>query len=277
MKLSHILAALYGTPLLITEAGFETIDAIVRPHLAGKDFNPPANFQSGKTDIFGNPLPEMLEVGEDGIAVINIYGPLLQHASLLDKSCGACSYQDIVESLAECADARDVEKVFLNIDSPGGQHCGMIECAERVARFALEKEIYAFGDSLIASAAYGLAAGCTGIFGTKSGSYGSIGSIIAFLDRSKAYEEMGLKPVVLASGKFKGTGYPGTSLTPEQNDYLMALVIGAADQFKTHVLHHREISAEHMEGQIIDGEDAQAAGLLDEIVADLAEAKAAVG
>jgi signal peptide peptidase SppA len=277
MRFQRIIEALYRQPLDITVGGFESIDAIVRPHLLGKspmDIKD-GQFVLGQTDLFGTPLPAMLEVDEEtGLALVNINGPLLQHASLIDKSCGACSYQDIVQALNEAEENRYVRDILMVCDSPGGQHCGTVEAAERVAEIALngEKEIFAFTDSTIASAMYELVAGCNGIFATRSSYVGCIGSLIAFLDVEKAYEMQGIKAVVFASGKYKGAGIDGTSLTQAQADYFQEMVDTSAGQFKEHVMQFRkQIAPESMEGQIFYGEDAEALGLVDELVSDLDE------
>ena len=278
MRLPHIVAALYGKPLYITSAGFDAVDAIVRPYLTGKNKLTEVrsgDFEIGKTDIFGTPLPEVLEIDDDsGFATVNILGPLIQHASLIEKTCGATSYDDIATALMKCQRDRGVSDIFLNISSPGGQHQGCLEVANLIARIAArgEKQIIAFTDSEMCSAAYFLAAGCQVIFSTPSAYVGCIGSLIAFLDESKAYEMEGLKAVVLASGKYKGTGVEGTSLTPEQESYLMGLVTTAADSFKSHVTRFREVEPEIMEGQAFYGGEGEVAGLVDEIVFDRQEA-----
>ncbi len=276
MRFQRIIQALYREPLLITPAGFDSVDAIVRPHLAGKTSVQikDGDFELGKTDLWGTPLPDMLEEEDNGCLVVNIAGPLLQHAALIDKSCGACSYQDIKQALDRAMESRSAGPIILNIDSPGGQHCGVLEVAEKVAGIALggEKEIYSFVEGTEASAAFCLAAACNGKFATKTAFVGCIGSLMGFVDFSKAYEMEGLQAVVLASGKYKGTAVEGTSLTDAQREYLMGLVNSSAGQFKDHVRQYRpKVEEASMEGQAFYGEDALAAGLVDFIVSDLDE------
>jgi signal peptide peptidase SppA len=281
MRFQRIIEALYRQPLDITVGGFESIDAIVRPHLMSAQ-TPEiknGNFVLGETDLFGTPLPEMLEVDEEtGIAVVNINGPLLQHAGLIDKSCGACSYQDIVKAMNQASDNRYIENIILYISSPGGQHNGDIEVAELIAEIAAgQKDVYAFTDTTMASAAYCLAAGCSAIYSTKTAYVGCIGSIMGFVDESKAFEMRGMKPVVFASGKFKATGTDGLALTVEQCDYLQGLVDSAAGEFKEHVmLHRKDVDADAMEGQIFYGTDAEANHLIDGVVASLEELEASL-
>ncbi len=286
MRFQRIIEALYRQPLDITPGGFDAIDAIVRPYLtrrAGTDAPyqiKDGAFVLGKTDLWGTPLPEMLSIDEEtGFAIIAVTGPLLQHAGLIDKSCGACSYQDISLALDEAVQDSRVRNVILNFDSPGGQHCGVIELAEKILAVSEmgEKGIYAFTETTMASAAYCLAASCNGIFVTKTPHVGCIGSLIAFVDFSAAYEQAGKKAVVLASGKYKGTGVEGTSLSADQTEYLMGLVMGSAQQFKNHVLHSRHVEASAMEGQCFYGEEAIKQNLADELVAGIWEIPEMVG
>jgi len=280
MKFQRIIEAVYGQPLDITVGGFESVDAVIRLHLAaGNRLGSGAvqdGFEVGKTDFFGTPLPDMLQVDEDsGLALIGICGPLLQHASLIEKSCGACSYQDIERALDEAMAEPSARTLLLNFDSPGGQHCGSLELAQKIARIAMagKKQIFAFTEGTMASAAYCLAAGCNGIFSTKTASVGCIGSLIAFMDFSEAFAKQGVKAVVFASGKYKGTGLEGTSLTQEQADYLMGLVNTAAGVFKAHVREFRQVNSDSMQGQIFFGEHCERLGLVDGVVRGLDEVK----
>jgi ClpP class serine protease len=281
MKFQRIIDAFYRQPLDITVGGFEAVDAVLRPYLVMR--NPKmkdGDFIAGETDVFGQPLPQMLEVNHDtGLATVHVNGPLLQHAALIDKSCGACSYQDIDQALEEAMGNDGARKILLRMDSPGGQHCGAIELAEKIAEIANggQKEIFAFTDATMASACYCLAAGCNGIFTTRTSYVGCIGSLIAFMDFSKLFETQGIKPVVFASGKYKGAGIEGTSLTDDQAEYLMGLVETAAGQFKDHVRANRAVAEESMEGQSMYGEDAVAAGLADYLVRDLDEVEEFLG
>lgn len=268
MRFQHIIEALYKSPLDITPAGFESIDAIVRPHLLSGSF---PQIKSGGTDIFGAPLPDMLQ-WMGNIALITINGPLLQHASLLDKSCGAVSYDDIREALEEAVEA-EARGILLYVNSPGGQHTGCGEVAADIAQINEDGgNIIAFTDTQMASAAYYLCAGCTRIYAAPSSMVGSIGSLMGYIDVSKSFEMQGLKAVLFTSGSLKGAGSRGVPLSDEQSDYLQGLVDQAANSFKSHVLNYRPaIEESAMEGQIFFAEEAKKAGLIDATMDDLEE------
>src|ERR1700677_27383 len=263
MRFQRIIDAVYHQPLAISLSGFETIDRILRPAIEGK---------RPEADLFGEDMPQM-EI-ENGVAVIPVIGPLLQHASLLDKQCGATSYDDIQEDLEAAAARGDVRTVIFNFDSPGGQMAGGIELAEFIAEFQRETGIacYAWSGSQCFSAAYMLAVSCDQIFCSRTAMIGSIGCIIGFLDTSEAHKMAGLKPNVFTSGKYKGAGYPGTALTEDQSTNLQSLVDEAFGMFAQHVVAHRpEIEADSMQGQVMFGSVAVALGIADENVDTLEE------
>lgn len=268
MRLQRIIHAAYSTPLYITAQGHETIDAVLRPHLTRGEL---PRIKAEDMGIFGD-APEM-DI-EGGIATIPIHGPLLQHAGMLDKMCGACSYDDIKANIGQ-AMSQGVKGIILDINSPGGEMTGCEETAKLIAEASDVIPVYAFTDSTMASAAYHLAAGATGIFVTGSSSVGSIGCIIGFLDTSKAMEAQGVKPVYITSGKFKGAGARGTSLTEDQYDYLQGMVMDAADSFKSFITEHRSgVEDETMQGQVFFGRNAAENGLVDGLVSGIDEVRA---
>jgi len=268
MKFRRILEAAYQQPLLITEAGHATIDSVLRLHIASGTV-PKLGADSG-TDIWGEKLPETYIV--NNVAIIPVIGPLIQHASLLDKMCGATSYDWIVEQLQLVLREPEVEQVILHFDTPGGQRVGCAEAAARIREIAESsiKPIYAYTDSQMCSAGYYLAAGCNGIFVSGSSYVGSIGVLMGFIDVSEAMKQQGCKAEYIVSGKYKATASPGTSLSDDQRNYLQELVDDAFEEFAGWVsLHRPNVARESMQGQCFHGLNSVPAGLADDIQPDL--------
>lgn len=260
MKYQRIIEALYKTPLLISPAGFEIVHQVMRAHLV--------NAERPDKDFFGDPMAQM-EI-EDGVAVIPVIGPLMQHASLLDKQCGITSYDDIAEDVAMAEAREDVDCIVFNFDSPGGQVKGCFELAEQIA--ACEKDTYAWTDSQCCSAAYALAAGCDKIYASRNSIVGSIGVIMSWVDDSENWKQEGYAPVIITSGKYKATGAPGTKMTADQEKYVQGLVDSSFEQFMEHVLEHRpDIDTDDMQGQIFHGIDAEKKGLVDGVYDELSD------
>jgi ClpP class serine protease len=73
----------------------------------------------------------------------------------------------------------------------------------------------------------------------------------------------GIKMVVIKSGKYKGAGIEGTSLSADQVENLQASVDGIHADFKAAVQMKRKmVKAETMEGQTFNGRQAAQAGLV---------------
>jgi signal peptide peptidase SppA len=267
MKLSHVIQAVYFSPWNITEEGWLAVHKIVLPHLDGKSAIPKS--ESTETDFLGNPLPKM-EILPNGVAIIPIIGTLLNHASLLDKQCGAVGYQDIKQNIKKAVEG-GAKKIVLNIDSPGGMAQGSHELGDYIDETSSLVPMEAVTDGLMCSAAYDLCCGVNRIACTQTAIVGSIGSMVAMLDESLAYEMQGLKVDLFASGKYKGMGTPGTSLTKDQRELMQATVDKFAGMFKARVQKNRIVEDRTMQGQSFIGSDAVDVGLVDEIIDDIEE------
>jgi capsid assembly protease len=273
MKFQRIIQAVYFEPWSITREGWQAVHAILKPHLSNSDLPhlpKPQAAGDEETDFFGEPLPKM-EVTRDGVAIIPIFGTLLHHASVMDKQCGAVSYQDVRRDVEAALNYDGLEKIVFHIDSPGGMCMGCSETAAVIDRATEFTRTEAVTDGMICSAAYDLVAGVDAIYCTPSSVVGSIGAMAAWLDQSVRYEMAGLKVELFASGALKGTGTPGTSLTEEQRAYMQSRVDKYAEMFKSHVSACRMVDESHMHGGVFIGSDAVTVGLVDRIVQDVEE------
>jgi len=158
MRFQHIIESVYFKPWSITDAGWRDIHRIVKPHVLGAELPAAAqqflsrrnginqtsaadalarleaSDECPETDFFGQPI-EQLQVTPDGLAIIPVYGPLLNHASLLDRMCGACSYPQIQNDLRTAAATPGVKRAILKIGSPGGMCNGLSETSKAIFRF----------------------------------------------------------------------------------------------------------------------------------------------
>jgi len=203
----------------------------------------------------------------NGVAHIPIYGPLGRGLTEWDRMMGARDFEDIQDELQMADEDDDVSLIILDIDSPGGMVNGTPETADAIA--AVEKPIHAYSAGMIASAAYWLASSADGIWATKSADIGSIGVYVPYYDRSAMAEGMGIKVQVFSSGKYKGAGVPGTSLTDEQQALIQERVIELAEMFYAQVRDKRgNIADEDMQGQTFHAQSALQRGLIDGIVSN---------
>lgn len=211
---------------------------------------------------------------EDGIAVIDVKGTI---AAGLPDWAEAFDYarpERIQAQLEFAAINKDVRGILLSFDSPGGTVQGTPELASLIAEVAAYKGVYSFTSGMCCSAAYWLAAPSRAILSTPSAELGSIGVYVAHEDLSAMAKAMGIVVSVFKSGKFKGAGVPGTSLSDDQAANIQSRVDSLAAVFKSFVTQHRPgMDEETMQGQSFMGYQAAGVKLTDGTVRDLAEAK----
>jgi signal peptide peptidase SppA len=125
-------------------------------------------------------------------AVINVQGALEYHYSLWSWYYDSDCYKGIAAKVRAAAADEDVERIVLNIHSPGGVHHGCPECAQAIYDARASKEVIAVVDFEAASAGYYIASQATRIVGLKSGWVGSIGTQILLYSMKKMYDEEGI-------------------------------------------------------------------------------------
>jgi signal peptide peptidase SppA len=261
MRFERMTRELYAKPWAIMPQVYDAFHATFQNMVEGRKLD-------ASIEIFGEKieykLPEEYDVIQ-GVAVIQIDGVLGYRISEIDKACmGAVDYRDIRNAIAKANNDESVSSILLEINSPGGMVTGLKETAEFIANSA--KATVAFTDSLCASAGYYLASSATSIYATESSDIGCIGTLMSWVDVSKAYEMQGIKRELIASGKYKGMFTPGLSLTDEQRAYLQDEVDELAEEFREYVTTRRNgVDQENMEGQTLMGVRAKQANLIDEI------------
>ena len=266
MRFAQLSNELFCKPCLLTPQLHQQISRIFMGHVTGD-----AHKQGGCIDMFamneGNGRGKskgVMEVVED-VAIIQVSGIITKRMDSFMKSCcGMHDIDDIEQALREAEENPRVRGIFLYVDSPGGSVTGTPECGKMVAETT--KPVVAFTDTMMASAGYWIPSGADVIVATPSSEVGSIGVYMAVLDASRAYEMAGYDQLLFKDGKYKGAGYPGTELTPEQSEHFQAEVMEISDWFKGAVTTHRiGVEAETMQGQTFGGNEAMRRGLIDEV------------
>jgi signal peptide peptidase SppA len=197
----------------------------------------------------------------DGIGIVPIVGVIGKGLSPMEKMMGAVDVNEVSDAIDAFAADPAVEKIALQISSPGGTVTGVEELANKVRN--LEKPTLAYTDSEMASAAYWIGSAADRVVSSSSASVGSVGVYMAIPDYSKAAEMQGIKMVVIKSGIYKGAGIEGTSLDENQLSNLQASVDGIHADFKAAVnMKRKMVKAEAMEGQTFSGKQAASQGLV---------------
>jgi signal peptide peptidase SppA len=203
---------------------------------------------------------------ENGVAIIPVAGVIGHKVSAVSKLLGAVDTVDVIAAIELAAEDDDIDTIILDIDSPGGTVGGVPELAETVedVQRAGVKKIYAYTDSMMASAAYWMAAGANGIFAAPSAEVGSIGVYLPVMDTSKALAEKGVTVEIFKSGKYKAAGFPGVALDEEVRKHLQLEVMETYNEFAGFVKKYRaDLNYEYMQGQTLTGRKAAEVGMVD--------------
>lgn len=204
---------------------------------------------------------------DECLATISISGVIGKKLPKWMTAFGMIDVDNIAKAISAANADDSVKAIFLEIDSPGGSVTGVPEAARLIRNSA--KPVYAYSETLCASAAYWLASGATGIFASESALVGSIGVFVPIADMRRMFEMAGIEMDVIKAGTLKAAGYPGTSLSAEQRADLQSSVDFIYAMFTSFISERESAngmpSRETMQGQDFYGEQALEACLVDGI------------
>jgi signal peptide peptidase SppA len=229
----------------------------------------------GFTDMLAQLFGEVPKayIAEDGTGVIPIAGVIGKGLSPIEKMTGAVDVNAIADAIDEFSANPQVTRIAFQVSSPGGTVTGIEELANKVRN--ISKPTMAYTDSEMASAAYWIASAADKVVASPSSTVGSIGVYMTIADMTEMAKAQGIKMVVIKSGKFKGAGIPGTSLSEEQVANLQQGVDEIHADFKAAVLQTRKlVKAEDMEGQVFSGKQAAQRNLVTGLADSFSEAVA---
>ena len=202
------------------------------------------------------------------IAVIPVYGTIVQRASQLDMCEGGTSTQQISAMLHDAMEDPSVAQILLDIDSPGGSVYGVQELAAEIQ--ASTKPVVAVANSLAASAAYWIGAAASEFHATPGGEVGSIGVWMAHQDYSKAMKKSGVKTTLVSAGPFKVEANPYQPLTEEAQAFLQSRVDDYYQTFVAGVAKGRRVSMDQVRsgmggGRVLGADQALASKMVDSV------------
>ena len=214
-------------------------------------------------------IPFQMIPGTD-VGVVSMTGVLEKRMSFFGSLFGGTSMLAVKAAMNAAVADKAVGSIMLRIDSPGGSVSGTTDLADAIAAASKRKRVVAFVDGVAASAAFWAGAQAQEIWGTRDSLVGSIGILGVVHDTSEQAKAEGVKPIVLTTGKFKGTGVPGTKITAEQIAELQKRIDFSFAEFKAAVGRWRRMSAEAVDavadGRVFHPPEAMELGLLDKVV-----------
>ena len=204
----------------------------------------------------------------DGVAILNVEGPLFKKANLFVEFCGATSYEILRRDLQVALDDPSISAILLNVDSPGGEANGCDELAAAIYSARGRKPITAYVSGMAASGGYWIASAADRVVVSELAVLGSIGVVLGVEDRSGADERRGVRKVEIVSSQSPGKR-PDVN-TEEGRTQIQTMVDDLAEVFVSAVAKHRGVSSEDViskfgAGGVKVGAKAVASGMADEV------------
>lgn len=252
-RLPHVRAALYNQPWMIQEEWLKAICEIFERAAAGDK-------------VVYDPDTEKLSYQVvDGVAIVNLVGPIFPRANLMTRMSGATSTEEFVTNLNRAVDDKDVHSILILIDSPGGAVSGIFEAANKVyAARSSGKDIIALAQGTMASAAYLIGSQAQAVYATTASVVGSIGVVMHIEDDSRQRMNEGVAVHTLKTGPLKAIG--DGPVTDDQIQHMRDLMNDFFGRFKSAVSRTRPVDIDQVStGAVWIGKKAESVGLIDGI------------
>lgn len=231
---------------------------------------------AGQTDeeFFADDWARPYEVS-NGTLVIPVKGALLNKFGY-QLGRFATGYQYIERAVSRGMSDPEVQRIALDIDSPGGLVAGNFELVEKIAGDD-RKPVIAFANSAY-SAAYSIASAADTIYVARSGGVGSIGVLATHVSFEGMLDKEGIKVTHIYAGKHKVDGTPYKDLPKDVLARYQEGVDRTYSEFVGLVAENRgmdEQAVRDTEALTYDGQDgvdiglADAVGSIDTKLADL--------
>lgn len=240
---------------------------LMEPHALGRmiaiaaNAGEPERFEAAESWFLEEPRSPMRV--ENGDAVISISGPIFPKANIMTKHSGASSLAMIEVDIAAALLDDSVERLVLDIDSPGGVATGIEALANEIYAARERKPIVAVAQDMAASAAYWLGSAAGEFGATGSAKVGSIGVVLTAY-RSQQYDD---EVVIISRQSPKKRQDPKSE--SGQAD-LQVLADATAAVFVADVARNRDTTEHDVlenfgQGGLLAAVDAVAAGMVDGI------------
>lgn len=182
-------------------------------------------------------------------------------------STGADDLVRMIDAVAEHED--DWDGLILELDTPGGSVTAATEIHDAIKRLqrTTDMPVLAWMRGTAASAGYYIAAPTDEIVAAPTTFTGSIGVILEYYVAAGLADKVGVKPVVIKSGRLKDIGNPLRDVTPEERKVFQAAIDEAFDGFVSVVADGRKMPEETVrrlaDGRFYTGKQAKDNGLVD--------------
>lgn len=187
-------------------------------------------------------------------------------------SFAATGYPYIRKTVLRGMEDHQVQRIVLDVNSPGGELYGMHRTIDVIRAARSSKQVLADIGAQGASGAYGLAAAAQQIHAREDSRVGSIGVLSVHVEVSRMLEKDGIKVNLIYAGKHKVDYSPYKPLSKEAKNNLQSEVDKGYDGFVSSVARNRrkltEDDVRATEARVYKGSEAKELGLVDKIVKD---------
>lgn len=243
----RLLSQVCDQPMLLEPGKLSAILTVLTEANQGSwDYVPEPQAMSG--GLGGSPTPGGYILNDQArAAIIPVVGTLVHRTGGLDALSGLVSYSSLHARLDAASREPKADRIILDIDSPGGEVAGVFELAEKVRKVSARKPVVAMVNDAALSAAYLLASAASEIVVSRTGSVGSIGVVVAHVDRSERDRMQGIKVSYIHAGTRKADGNPHEPLPDHVREQIQSRCDEIRGMFTDAVARFRGLRADQVE------------------------------
>jgi signal peptide peptidase SppA len=226
---------------------------------------------------------ERAVVQATGVQVLPVHGFLVSRGAHINACETMTSYEGLRQQLRAAVADPMVERIVLDIDTPGGSAVGAFELAADIRAMSLIKPITGIVNFMAYSGGYLIGAACSELVVSQTSGVGSVGVIASHMERSKQLENAGIKVTTVYAGAHKNDLSPNEPISDQSLQVLQNIVQESYELFVNSVAQYRGMSIEAVratEAGLYRGQAGIAVGFADRLqnpqdaVDDLARAVA---
>ncbi len=175
--------------------------------------------------------------------------------------------QKLYKLLDEIRDNNDIKAVILHLDTQGGVAVGGETIYRKIKEITEVKPVVASMRSICASAGYMISLAADHVLAMRSTITGSIGVIIQTAELSELAEKLGITPITVKSGAYKGSPSMTDPITEDERIVVQQMIDEFHTVFVEMVAEARELPIEDVrniaDGRVYSAMRALELGLID--------------
>lgn len=187
--------------------------------------------------------------------------------AIIDFDGEIFSSNNFIKQLEKLKKDKTVKGIIIRVNSPGGAVAPSNAIYDYIV--SIDKPVYVAMGAVAASGGYLISLGADKIYAMPSTITGSIGVIMTLLNTEELMKKIGVKSVILKSGKYKDAGNPDREMTEDERRVLMSVVLDLYEQFVETVASRRNMKIEDVkkvaDGRIFTGKMAKELKLVDNL------------